>query len=909
MSTPTTTRELKPPAAVNQPDIDPVETQDWVDSLIAVRDFHGAHRARFLLERLGEWAKGNDALPRGPLTTDYVNTVPASEEPAYPGDEELEQRLQAALRWNAAAMVVRANTAFPGVGGHMSTYASAAQIYEVCFHHFFRGPEAPGGGDQIYYQGHASPGIYARAFLEGRLGEEQLEHFRREVERGKGLSSYPHPRLMSEFWQFPTVSMGLAPINAIYQARFNRYLQARGVKDTSQQRVWAFLGDGETDEPESLGALSIAAREGLDNLTFVVNCNLQRLDGPVRGNGNIVQELESVFRGAGWNVVKVLWGRGWDEIFARDPEGAVRARMREIVDGQWQKYIGSSPSYFREHFTAGDERIAKALAPLSDEELDALTRGGHDVRKLYAGLRAAVETKGQPSVVLVQSVKGWLLGESFEGTNVTHQMKKLTGEELVKLRDRLALPLSDEQAQQAEYFHPGADSAEVRYLAERRAALGGSLPARSRGNASSLALPEPKTYEEFDAGSGENELSTTMAFVRLLAKLIRDKGIGSRVVPIVPDEARTFGMETLFRQVGIYSPSGQLYEPIDKEMLLYYKESKNGQVLQEGINEAGSIASFTAASTSYSVHGEPMVPFYAFYSMFGFQRVGDQIWALGDSLGRGFLLGATAGRTTLNGEGLQHEDGHSLLHASTVPNCQAYDPAFAYEIAAIVRDGMQRMYADDESVFYYLTLQNENYPMPAAPSDEVAGPEGLRAGILKGLYRFKRSELANAKHRVQLFGSASILMQVLEAQKLLAEKFGVAADVWSATSYTQLRREALECERWNRWHPESTPRVPYLTRALEGVSGPFLAASDYMKTLADQIARWIPGRFVPLGTDGFGMSDTREALRRHFEVDAASIAYAALDALRAEGKLDAKTVAAAAKTLGLDPEKLAPMAI
>ena len=712
---------------------------------------------------------------------------------------------------------------------------------------------------------------------------------------------------MGDYWQFPTVSMGLSPINAIYQARFNRYLHARGLKDTSNQRVWAFLGDGETDEPESLGSLSIAAREGLDNLTFVVNCNLQRLDGPVRGNANIVQELEAVFRGAGWNVVKVLWGTAWDELLSLDSEGALRKRMGEIVDGQWQKYTASEGAYIREHFGNDDPAIQAVLKNIDDTALSKLRRGGHDVRKIHAAFRAATEHKGRPTVILVKTVKGWTLGEGFEATNVTHQMKKLTLDELKKFRNLLELPIPDDKLGDAPFFHPGPASEEVRYMQDRRRELGGSIPARRTVAIHKPTIPENKLYEEFDEGTGENEVSTTMAFVRLLAKLIRDKELGKRIVPIIPDEARTFGMEPLFRQVGIYSAVGQLYEPIDKNMLLYYKEAKNGQVLEEGITEAGSMASFTAAGTAYSVHGEQMIPFYVFYSMFGFQRTGDQIWAFGDAMGRGFLLGATAGRTTLNGEGLQHEDGHSHLMAATVPNCQAYDPAFAYEIATIVRDGLRRMVDEDESVFYYLTLQNENYPMPALPAGVDA--EEVKQGVLAGLYRFKPSEMKKPKHRVQLFGSGSIMQQVLRAQELLENEFGVAADVWSATSYTLLRRDAVECERRNRLHPEDEAAVPFVSQALEGVEGPFIAASDYMKLFADQIARWIPGRFVPMGTDGYGMSDTREELRRHFEVDAEFIALAALDALRAEGKIDGRTVTRAIRSLKLDPDKVSATSV
>ena len=757
------------------PDRDPAETQDWVDSLDSIVETGGGpERAQFILYRLLKRARQlNIGLP--PLTqTRYINTISPEQEPPFPGDEGMELRIRRMVRWNAVAMVLRANNAYPGIGGHLATYQSAASLYEVGFNHFFRGKDAAGMGDQVYYQGHAAPGIYARAFLEGRLSEGQLDHFRREVVPGQGLSSYPHPRLMPDFWEFPTVSMGLGPLAAIYQARFNRYLQGRGIKDTSQQRVWAFLGDGETDEPESLGALHVAANEGLDNLTFVVNCNLQRLDGPVRGNGKIIQELEAVFRGSGWNVIKVIWGREWDPLLAVDDEGALVARMGEALDGDFQKYSVETGAYIREHFFGADPRLLAMVEHLSDDDIVRLRRGGHDYTKVYAAYRAATAHTGQPTVILAKTVKGWTLGPGMEARNITHQAKKLSEAELKVFRDRLELPIPDSKIKDAPYFHPGPDAPEIRYLHERRAALGGPAPRRTVVR-KAIELPGDAAYQEFMAGSGTQEASTTMVFAKLLRNLMRDKALGPRVVPIVPDEARTFGMEALFKEAGIYAPHGQLYEPVDSNLVLSYREAKDGQVLEEGITEAGSSASFQAAGTSYATHGEPMVPFYTFYSMFGFQRVGDQLWAFGDARGRGFLLGATAGRTTLNGEGLQHEDGHSLLVATTIPNCQAYDPAFAYETAVIVRDGLRRMLEVGEDVFYYLALYNENHVMPARP-------EGVSdADIVGGLYRFAQApKLGKGAHRATLLGSGSIMQQVLRAQALLAERYGVAAEVWSA---------------------------------------------------------------------------------------------------------------------------------
>ena len=881
-------------------DADPDETNEWVESLDAVLQSRGKRRARFLIKRIIEVARRAGALPEGPLTTDFVNTIPPAESPEHPGDSKIEKRIRRIVRWNAVAMVHRANMQSAGIGGHLSTYASSASLVELGDNHFFRGKNLDGSGDQVYFQGHAAPGIYARAFLEGRIDIGHLERFRREVERGHGLPSYPHPRLLPTFWEFPTVSMGLGPLHAIYQARFNRYLHNRGIVDTSKSRVWAFLGDGETDEPEALGSLSIAAREGLDNLIFVVNCNLQRLDGPVRGNGKIIQELEAVFRGAGWNVIKVIWGPEWDPLFARDEDGVLVRRCNDVVDGELQRYATADGAYTRKHFFGTDPRLLELVGDLSDEDIRRLRRGGHSFRKLYAAYKAAVEFDGKPTAILAHTVKGWTLGEGFEGVNVTHQKKKLEALELKRFRDLLELPVPDDKIADAPFYHPGPSSEEVEYLIERRRALGGTLPQRRPQSQVALELPKEDLYAEFHAGMKSGEASTTMVFTRLLSKLLRDKAIGRRIVPIIPDEGRTFGMDALFAQVGIYSSQGQLYEPVDKGRLMYYRESKDGQVLEEGITEAGSMASFIAAGTAYSVHNQPMIPFYVFYSMFGFQRTGDQIWASGDQMTRGFLLGATAGRTTLNGEGLQHEDGHSLLLASSVPSVVSYDVAFAYELATIIEEGLHRMLANGENVVYYMTLQNEAYRMPPAPGS-------VREGILRGIYKFKAG--TRGRRRVQLFGSGSIMLCVLRAQELLGEQFDVCADVWSVTSYTELRRDALACERANRMHPLEQARTPYVSTALQGVKGPFVAASDYMKAVSDQIARWVPGRFVPLGTDGFGMSDTREALRRHFEVDAESIVVAALDALRQEGLADAAEVARAIGQLGIDADKVDPTAI
>ncbi len=879
-------------------DPDPQETREWIESLEAVVSAAGPERGRYLLKRVLQSASHLGAAPLGPLTTDYVNTIPASEEPTFPGDEQMERRIRRIVRWNAVAMVHRANSKYVGLGGHLSSYASSAALYEVGFNHFFRGKEHPGGGDHIFYQGHAAPGMYARAFMEGRIPVDLMNRFRRQVGE-TGLSSYPHPRLMPDFWEFPTVSMGLGPLCAIYQARFNKYLNNRGIKDTSEQRIWSFMGDGESDEPEAIGALSMAGREKLNNLIFVVNCNLQRLDGPVRGNGKIIQELETLFRGAGWNVIKVVWGPEWDELLDRDVDGVLMQRMNEIPDGQWQKYATVPGGYTRQHFFGTDPRLLEMVAHLSDEQIRKLRRGGHSYRKMYAAYARATASKDKPTVILAHTVKGWTLGEGFEGVNVTHQKKKMELAELRQFRDLLELPVSDEQLKEAPFYHPGMNSPEVEYMLARRAVLGGSLPKR-RSQTTALVTPPAATYEEFKEGTKKGEASTTMVFARLFAKLLRDEKIGRRIVPIIPDEARTFGMDALFSMVGIYSSVGQLYEPVDKGKVLYYRESKDGQVLEEGINEAGSMASFIAAGTTYASHNEPMIPFYIFYSMFGFQRTGDLMWAAGDAMAKGFLLGATAGRTTLQGEGLQHDDGHSHVLAATLPNCVCYDPAYAYELATIIEDGLERMYGRDEKILYYITLYNENYSMPAMP-------DGARQGILKGLYRIQEAPKPLEQH-VQLFGSGPILNDVIAAAKVL-ETYGVSSDIWSVTSYQQLRNDALECERLNRLHPNEPARIPYIQQALAGVEGPFIAASDHMKLLADFVARFIPGRFVPLGTEGFGMSDTRASLRRHFEIDCESIVLGALDGLRLDGKLSGSRVQEILSELGIDPDKVAPLSI
>ncbi len=885
------------------PDLDPTETEEWVDSFDAVLEVHGKERARFLLMKLLERAKETQVGFPATVSTPYVNTIPASQEPWFPGDEETERRIRAYMRWNAAVMVVRANHVAEGIGGHLATFASSASLYEVGFNHFFRGKAGGRPGDQVFFQGHAAPGIYARAFLEGRLSEGELEHFRMELSGEAagtgGLSSYPHPRLMPEFWEFPTVSMGIGPLNAIYQAHFNKYLHNRGIADTSESRVWCFVGDGECDEPETLGALSLAGREQLDNLVFVVNANLQRLDGPVRGNGKIIQELEAVFRGAGWNVIKVIWGSRWDELLARDVDGVLLNKMNTTVDGEFQKFATEDGAYIREHFFGPDPRLKKLVEHLSDEELRTLPRGGHDYHKLYAAYKAATETTGQPTVILAKTIKGWTLGPSIEARNSTHQIKKMNAAELKGLRDRLKLQaeIPDEALEAGEppFYRPPEDSYEFQYMTERRKELNGSLPERIV-NYEPLPSPDDKTFAEFESGSGNREVSTTMAFAVMLRGLLRDKAIGRRVVPIIPDEARTFGMDALFKDFKIYAPLGQLYEPVDSKLMLSYSEAKDGQLLEEGITEAGGLSDFTAAGTAYATFGQAMVPFFIFYSMFGFQRVGDLIWAAADMRARGFLMGATAGRTTLLGEGLQHDDGQSHLLFSAVPNVQAYDPAFAYETAAIVRDGIERMYGENggEDIFYYITLYNENYRMPPKP-------DGVDEGIIRGLYRFAEAPEGPGR-RVTILFSGSASQAALEARQLLSENHDVAAELWSATSYKALREEALATERHNRLHPGEPPRTPFVTEALGNADGPIVAVTDYMKAVPDQVARWVPAPFVSLGTDGFGRSDTREALRRYFETDAAHVVVAALDGLRQAGEGKAEEVEDAIRRYGIDPD-------
>jgi pyruvate dehydrogenase E1 component len=888
------------------PDVDEGETTDWIRSLDDVVEQEGETRARFLLFKLLKRARQLQVgLP--PLTnTRYINTISPEQEPDFPGDETLERRIRRLIRWNAVAMVLRANTKYSGIGGHLATYASAATLYEVGFNWFFKGRENGGPGDQIFYQGHAAPGIYARAFLEGRLDEEQLDHFRRETPPQRGLSSYPHPRLMPDFWEFPTVSMGLGPIDAIYQARFNRYLENRGLLATAGSRVWAFLGDGETDEPEALGALHVAADEGLDNLTFVVNCNLQRLDGPVRGNGKIIQELEAVFRGSGWNVIKVIWGREWDELLARDVDGVLVEKMNTTVDGEFQKFSVAGGAYIREKFFGPDPRLGGLVEHLTDDDLSKLRRGGHDYRKVFAAYKSAVEHRGAPTVILAKTVKGWTLGPGVEARNITHQAKKLSEAELKIFRDRLELPIPDAELKDAPYYHPGPDSEEVQYLKERRRALGGPLPKRT---VHAIQLPAPKaTFDgEFAAGSA-TPVSTTMAFTRMLRNLIRDPELGPRIVPIIPDEARTFGMDPLFNEVGIYSATGQRYDPVDSELVLKYREARDGQVLEEGITEAGSAAGFQAAATSYATHGFPVIPFYIFYSMFGFQRTGDQIWAAADARSRGFLMGATAGRTTLTGEGLQHDDGHSHVLASTVPAIRQYDPTYAYELAAIIRDGIERMHIKGEDLIYYISIYNENYAQ--APK-----PENIDEAILHGIYRFApapkvtRKNGAKAAPTVRLAGSGSILLQVLAAQTLLAEQLGIAAEVYSAPSWPMLRRDALAADRWNRLHPTEKPRVPYVSTVLGPKGGPIVAATDWMKTLPDLVRPWIDAPFVSLGTDGFGRSDTRDSLRAWFEIDPPSIAAAALSALARARDITPETAKKGFDQLGIDPDKADPLDI
>jgi pyruvate dehydrogenase E1 component len=868
-------------------DANPDETAEWHQSLDSLIKHGGPARARYLMLSLIKRAhEANISLPNLRLT-DYMNTIPPESEPQFPGDEFLERRIRAYIRWNAAIMVHRAQRPGVGVGGHISTFASSAALYEVGFNHFFKGKDHQGGGDQIFFQGHASPGMYARAFLEGRLSEHQLDGFRQELSHsGGGLSSYPHPRLMPEFWEFPTVSMGLGPINSIYQARFNRYLHNRGIKDTSGQHVWAFLGDGEMDEPESVSALTLAARENLDNLTFVVNCNLQRLDGPVRGNGKIIQELEALFTGAGWNVIKVVWGREWDPLFAMDKEGALVELMNKTPDGDFQTYKAESGAFVRENFFNRDPRTAAMVANWSDDDIWNLKRGGHDYQKLYAAYQSAMNHKGQPTVILAKTIKGWTLGSHFEGRNATHQMKKLKLEDLKALRDRLYLEIDDEKLDEKlpPYFHPGKESPEFQYMMEKRAELGGSVP-RRRSKSKPLPQPQDSDFAVMTRGSGAQEIATTMAFVRLLKDLAKVEGLGHRIVPIIPDEARTFGMDSLFPTMKIYSPHGQQYLAVDRELMLSYKESTSGVILHEGINEAGSTASFTAVGTSYSTHDEPMIPVYIFYSMFGFQRTGDAFWAAADQMARGFVMGATAGRTTLNGEGLQHEDGHSQLLASTNPAVVAYDPAFAYELGHIVKDGLKRMYGENsENIYYYLTVYNEPYVQPAEP--ENLDVEGL----LKGIYLYsKAKKQRRAKRQVNLLASGVALNWALKAQDLLARDWKISANVFSVTSWNELRRDGLEVDRHNLLNPLNK-KSAYLTTKLKAYKGSVLAVSDFMRTVQDQISPWVPQNFASLGTDGFGLSDTRGALRRHFKVDAESIVVATLSQLANQGKISPKVV-------------------
>jgi len=879
-------------------DLDPLETREWLDALTSVLEFEGPERTHFLLDELVIEARRKGTPVPYSANTPYLNTIPPDREARHPGDRAIEQRIRSLIRWNALAIVLRANKESSELGGHIASFQSAATLYDIGFGHFWRAPSAHHGGDLIYIQGHSSPGIYARAFLEGRLTEEQLLNFRQEVD-GNGLSSYPHPWLMPEFWQFPTVSMGLGPLMAIYQARFLKYLHHRGLADTEDRKVWAFTGDGEMDEPESLGALSLAGRERLDNLIFVINCNLQRLDGPVRGNGKIIQELEALFRGAGWNVIKVIWGRRWDPLIAQDTSGILLKRMEECVDGEYQDFKSKNGAYVREHFFGKDPALKAMVASMSDEQIWSLNRGGHDPTKVFAAYAAAVKHEGQPTVILAKTVKGYGMGEAGEGQNITHQQKKMGEAVLKEFRDRFSLPISDDQLKEVAFLRFADDSPEMEYLRARRAALGGSLPARRRRSVS-LEVPPLSAFEAQLKGTEGRKISTTMALVRILNMLLRDKKNGTRIVPIVPDESRTFGMEGMFRQFGIFSQIGQLYQPEDAKQLMYYKEDKTGQILQEGINEPGAMASWIAAATSYSTSDTPMIPFYLFYSIFGFQRVGDLAWAAGDVRSRGFLIGGTAGRTTLNGEGLQHEDGHSHLISATIPNCISYDPTFSYELAVIIQDGLRRMYEKQEDVYYYITVMNENYEHPAMP-------DGVEDAIIKGMYRFKQGQAGSKEApRVQLLGSGTILREVIAAADLLVNDFGVVADVWSVPSFTELRREAIEVERWNTLHPTETPRKSHVETCLGEREGPVIAATDYMRLMADQIRAWVPRRYRVLGTDGFGRSDYRKKLRHFFEVDRHWVTVAALKALADEGTIQASVVADAIKKYGLDPEKPNP---
>jgi len=883
--------------AVMQPqDIDSQETQEWLEAMAAVIEHEGIERAHFLLEQLIEEARHAGANLPYSANTAYVNTIPTHLEKHNPGDQAIESRIRSYIRWNAAAMVVRANRKSSELGGHLASFASAATLYDVGFNHFWRAPTPEHGGDMVFFQGHSAPGMYARAFMEGRLGEDDLEKFRQEVD-GNGLSSYPHPWLMPDMWQFPTVSMGLGPIMSIYQARFMKYMRHRNLAHVSDRKVWAFIGDGETDEPETLGAISLASREKLDNLVWVINCNLQRLDGPVRGNGKIIQELEAIFRGVGWNVIKVVWGSYWDKLLARDHDGLLKQRMMEAVDGDYQNYKSKDGAYVREHFFGKYPELKAMVAKMSDEDIWRLNRGGHDPHKVFAAYNEAVHHEGQPTVILVKTVKGYGMGVDVQGKMGSHQQKKLDAEAMINFKNRFNIPLSDEDAGDAKYYRPDEDSEEIRYIRERREALGGSLPVR-RPMAAPLEVPPLSAFDGLIKDTGDREMSTTMALVRMITLLTRDKKIGKNIVPIIPDEARTFGMEGMFRQLGIYSSVGQLYTPEDQEQVMFYKEDQSGQILEEGINEAGAMCSWISAGTAYSNYGVNMIPFYIYYSMFGFQRIGDLAWAAGDQRTRGFLFGGTAGRTTLAGEGLQHQDGHGHVLANTFPNCISYDPTFAYELAVIVQDGMRRMYKEQEDVFYYISVMNENYRHPALP-------KGAEEGILNGIYLFQKG--GRKKKRVQLMGSGTIFREAIAAAILLAEDWGIDADLWSVTSFNELTREARDCDRWNMLHPEETQRVPYITQALEKQSGPFIAATDYMKNYADQVRAWIPGSYTVLGTDGYGRSDTRAQLRKHFEVNSYYITVAALKALADEGTLPASDVSKAIEKYNIDPDKTNPL--
>ena len=879
-------------------DIDPLETQEWLDALESVLDNEGEDRAHYLMTRLGELAsRSGTPLPYA-ITTPYRNTIPVTHEARMPGDLFMERRIRSLVRWNALAMVMRTNQQDPDLGGHISTFASSATLYDIGFNYFFQAPTEEHGGDLIFFQGHASPGIYARAFMEGRISEEQMENFRQEVD-GKGLSSYPHPWLMPDFWQFPTVSMGLGPIQAIYQARFMKYLEHRGFIEPGKQKVWCFVGDGETDEPETLGAISLAGREKLDNLIFVINCNLQRLDGPVRGNGKIIQELEGSFRGADWNVIKVIWGRMWDPLFSKDDNGLLQQRMEEAVDGDYQNYKAKDGAFVREHFFGARPELKEMVKDLSDEEIWKLNRGGHDPYKVYAAYHEAVNHEGQPSVILAKTIKGYGTGAG-QGQNTAHNTKKVDIDSLKKFRDRFDIPVNDDELEKLPFFKPEEGSAEYKYLHARREALGGYMPQR-RVESKRVPVPPLDTLKAILDGTGDREISTTMAFVRILSQLVKDKELGPRIVPIVPDEARTFGMEGMFRQLGIYSSVGQLYEPVDKDQVMFYREDKKGQILEEGINEAGAMSSWIAAGTAYSTHNQPMLPFYIFYSMFGFQRIGDLAWAAGDSRAKGFLIGGTAGRTTLNGEGLQHEDGHSHLLASTIPNCRSYDPTYGYELAVIIREGARRMMEEQENVYYYLTVMNEAYTQPAMPKGK-----GVEDGIMRGMYLLDSTGKPGDLH-VQLMGSGTILREVREAAAILKSDFGVSADIWSVTSFNELRRDGLAVERDNRLHPTRKPKTSFVEQCLDKRQGPVIAATDYMKLYADQIRQWVPAPYKVLGTDGFGRSDSRSKLRHFFEVDRHWVAYTALSALVEQGKLKPKVLTDALKAFGLDADKPNPL--